>query len=236
MGYQFNWSSQEDETTFITFRGLRNKMDGRYRSKKQKAFLENNFQSQYNPNTVGVELYENEWVASASGYHQFSTHQSGPRGEIPFLHFWIMDEVGVVAEYKVGFKGNMRDGATADPEKVQILWERETKATQEEIDSFKDEPKESEEEQESVEVPEGRQSIRGKVVSLKVKSSAYGDQLKMLVVDDRGFKVFGSVPDSLWEVNMSDMVEFVARIEPKEDSFGFFKRPTKAQIVNVETT
>jgi hypothetical protein len=50
--------------------------------------------------------------------------------------------------------------------------------------------------------PTGRVEITGEVISTKVQESQYGDQLKMLVKDDRGFKVWGSIPSSLQLVDM----------------------------------
>jgi hypothetical protein len=78
-------------------------------------------------------------------------------------------------------------------------------------------------------VAEGRQVITGLVLALKWQSSQYGDTLKMLVQDDRGFRVWGSVPSSL-EVNREERVQFTATVQQsdKDPKFGFFKRPTKA--------
>jgi hypothetical protein len=53
----------------------------------------------------------------------------------------------------------------------------------------------------------------------------------MLVQDDRGFKVWGSVPSNLYDAK-GRSVSFSAAIQPSEDDdkFGFFKRPTKAKF------
>ena len=52
----------------------------------------------------------------------------------------------------------------------------------------------------------------------------------MLVKDDSGFKVFGTVPSSISRVSKGDVVEFTATLEPSKDDpkFGFYKRPSKA--------
>lgn len=44
---------------------------------------------------------------------------------------------------------------------------------------------------------EGRMQITGKILSSKYKETQFGSVLKMLVLDDRGFKVWGSQPESL---------------------------------------
>jgi len=85
----------------------------------------------------------------------------------------------------------------------------------------------------------GKQVITGEVITVKTQEGYYGDTLKMLVRDDRGFKVWGTVPSALSEaayeaettVNGS-RVTFSATVEASEDDnkFGFYKRPTKAKL------
>jgi len=88
-------------------------------------------------------------------------------------------------------------------------------------------------------IGEGRQVVTGEVLSLKLVSSMYGDTTKMVVRDDRGFKVYGTVPQSLWdEIYETDTglqgqrVSFTATVSPSPDDekFGFFKRPSKAAL------
>jgi len=58
--------------------------------------------------------------------------------------------------------------------------------------------------------------------------------LKMLVLDDRGFKVWGTVPSKLnCEEYEGARVQFNANVERSDDDecFGFFKRPSKATVV-----
>jgi len=84
-------------------------------------------------------------------------------------------------------------------------------------------------------VPSGRQVIVGVILGMKWKESYYGKTLKMLVQDDRGFRVWGTVPSSLADddVNREDRIEFTATVEqsPDDSKFGFFKRPTKARVL-----
>jgi hypothetical protein len=92
--------------------------------------------------------------------------------------------------------------------------------------------------------------ITGTVLSTKEDRGFYGTQLKMLVLDDRNFKVWGTVPSALdysqeWvseagdynitpAVEKGDRVTFTASVEAKEGetSFGYFKRPRKASFVS----
>lgn len=81
--------------------------------------------------------------------------------------------------------------------------------------------------------PNGRETVDGVVLSIKSYESDYGIQYKMTVLDDRGFRVFGSVPSSLryessFEIGVR--IKFSGDLTRSDDcaSFGFFKRPTKA--------
>lgn len=85
--------------------------------------------------------------------------------------------------------------------------------------------------------PEGQQTVRGKVVSLKWKDDGFGyhsGSWKMLVALDSGARVYGTcpvIPDA--EIVRDSVVEFTATFERSKDdtSFGFFKRPRKASLV-----
>jgi hypothetical protein len=83
-------------------------------------------------------------------------------------------------------------------------------------------------------VPTGTEILTGEVATTKWVDNGYGSTLKMLVLEDRGFKVWGSVPSSL-NVEQGDRVTFLAAVEPSDDDplFGFYKRPRKATIVEV---
>jgi len=82
------------------------------------------------------------------------------------------------------------------------------------------------------ECPTGRGVVTGTVLSTKLQESRFGCTWKMLVKDDEGFKVWGSIPSDL-DVAKGDKVTFTARLEQSKDDayFGFFKRPTKASVL-----
>ena len=100
----------------------------------------------------------------------------------------------------------------------------------------------------------GKQIITGEIISTKVVDGfAYGQRVvKMVVKDDRGFKVWGTVPQAIldagvyrsemkfdadanywnYDVLKGQRVTFTATVQASndDDKFGFFKRPTKAAI------
>lgn len=85
---------------------------------------------------------------------------------------------------------------------------------------------------------EGRREMSGTVVSTKYVDSEYGSTFKMLVVLDDLNKVWGTVPAAI-DCDPKDMrVTFTATVERSRDDehFGFFKRPSKAQVIDTERT
>jgi hypothetical protein len=79
-------------------------------------------------------------------------------------------------------------------------------------------------------VPEGRNVVTGTIVSTKVVESQYGTAYKMIVLDDRGFKVYCTQPSAISEAGRGDRVSFTATLSRSDDdpTFGFGSRPTKA--------
>lgn len=88
-------------------------------------------------------------------------------------------------------------------------------------------------------VPEGKQTVEGTIISLSWRDNAYGDSvLKMTVADDRGFRVWTTAPAAIRDdVKRGDRVKFNASLTRSDDdeTFGFGKRPTKAEILPSET-
>lgn len=84
----------------------------------------------------------------------------------------------------------------------------------------------------AADVIEGKVEITGKILTIKGQPGfAYNTtDWKMLVLDDRGFKVWGSHPRSINETQQGDRISFTANITQSDNDskFGFFKRPTKA--------
>jgi hypothetical protein len=81
---------------------------------------------------------------------------------------------------------------------------------------------------------DGRAQIEGEVVSVKAVDTPYGSAIKMVVKAAAGWKIYGTVPASV-EVSRGDVVRFEAKVTVSQDDpkFGFFKRPTKAEVIKV---
>jgi len=80
-------------------------------------------------------------------------------------------------------------------------------------------------------VVEGKQEIVGTVLNRYFQQNDYGGRMVMLVLDDRGFKVWGTEPAKI-ETKAGYRVKFTAEVTAgREFGFGFFKRPTKPEIL-----
>lgn len=97
-------------------------------------------------------------------------------------------------------------------------------------------------------LPEGRRQIEGEVLSVKVQDGYYGLQVKMLIREADGNKVWGTVPEVLETIRVNDSegnyagtrmiekgerVRLTATVERSQDDehFGFYKRPTKPELI-----
>lgn len=81
-----------------------------------------------------------------------------------------------------------------------------------------------------------RATITGEIVSGRWRESDFGESYKIIVRDDRGFRVWGTAAEALWqdgELPNGTRVTFDAAVAVSDDdpTFGFFKRPTKAARV-----
>ena len=77
--------------------------------------------------------------------------------------------------------------------------------------------------------PAGRVTLEGVVTSQKMVSGEYGDTYKM-ILDCGPYRVWGTVPGNL-AVGLGDRVRLTATVQPKELGFGFYSRPSKAELV-----
>lgn len=88
-------------------------------------------------------------------------------------------------------------------------------------------------------LPEGRRLIAGEIVSAKWKVTPYGMQAKMLVREDSGNKVWGTIPAALvpddedLPAMVGQRVALTATVRRSDDDphFGFYSRPQAATRV-----
>lgn len=143
---------------------------------------------------------------------------------------WIGENPRIAQALK-STRGPFADDMREQAEQFRVLSERQIEVLLSIAEDQAQEP-------EPAPVVEGKCEITGRVLSTKWSSSSYNgvsrSDKKMVVLDDRGFKVYGTVPSSiLTDAKRGSRVRFTATNEVSEDdeTFGFFKRPSKAEVL-----
>lgn len=83
-----------------------------------------------------------------------------------------------------------------------------------------------------VDVPQGRFVLTGKVISRKVRDTEFGPVWKITIENSAGWRVWVSEPSSI-TTEVGDQVKLTATVTASNDdpSFGFGKRPAKAEVL-----
>ncbi len=123
---------------------------------------------------------------------------------------------------------SIRNGRLSEPQVkfLRSLFERIGKRAQIEA-------KRAEENAKAEPVPEGRHEIGGEVISVRSKETQFGVVRKMVVKEDRGFRIYVTVPQSIEaDVERGSRVTLTAKLERSrdDDKFGFGSRPTGASV------
>lgn len=86
-------------------------------------------------------------------------------------------------------------------------------------------------------VPVGKGTeIVGEVVKVDVKENDFGFRRVMTVKTKEGWLVWGTVPTAISAVEVGNWIKFVANTEAsdRDEAFGFFQRPRKAEVLKGE--
>ncbi len=127
----FDFASPDEQNLFISLKGLCNKNLGFFKSAKQAQFLFRQYSARFNSchtreqvaNHWAVPVAADQVTVEATAYTRWADY--GSRSVIPVLYVFVVDTLGVVAQYKVGGKGNLRDGWAPDASKTKLLWQRD---------------------------------------------------------------------------------------------------------------
>ena len=122
--------SEADKKVFMSLKGLVNKNNGVWKSRKQRWFVMNRLvgegdsdrEPELNEKFFGIKTGEGEILVTPEALAVWADY--GARAKIPVRYGFVVDDIGVVSFYKIGNKGNLRDGAGADPSKTKLEWSR----------------------------------------------------------------------------------------------------------------
>lgn len=126
----FNWSSDFDSQTFRQLTGLIKTNRGFFKSAKQAAFLSgdrsplgegrNDYDSL--KTLFNVDAEDGQKVVSTDGYAVWSAY--GGRGLRPVTWMFVLDQFGVVRQYKLRYSGCIKPGTRPDASKTELLFDR----------------------------------------------------------------------------------------------------------------
>lgn len=133
------FSNDDDLKTFMSLRSLCKSNNGFWKSAKQRNFLFGAYTKAFDNRRVGadmdattqmkkyfgVDLRPGEVAVELTGLYRWNDY--GSRSLVPALIIFMVDANGVSRQYKVGGRGNLRDGWSPDPAKCKLEWERDTK-------------------------------------------------------------------------------------------------------------
>lgn len=126
----FDFASQDEQTLFISLKGLCNKNEGFFKSLKQAQFLFRQYTECFNQNHTreqvntmwAVPVSDDQVTVEVTAITRWADY--GNRSLVPVLFVFVLDKCGVVAQYKVGGSGNLRDGWAPNASKTKLLWSR----------------------------------------------------------------------------------------------------------------
>lgn len=122
----FQWASEYDEERNNSCVGVI-KNDGKFKSLKHKKFFDKIVEERSKDDLekyFGV-IVEEENAKTIEVDAFISWADYGARSVIPYTAIYIIDDIGIVAKYRIKYRGNMRDGAAPNPERTELKWERD---------------------------------------------------------------------------------------------------------------
>lgn len=127
----FDFASKDEGELFMSLKALVNHNNGFFKSLKQAQFLFQRYSESFNEfhtreqikSHWGIEVAEDQITMSATAYTKWADY--GTRSIVPVLFVFVMDKMGIVAHYKVGGTGNLRDGWSPNADKTKMLWSRD---------------------------------------------------------------------------------------------------------------
>jgi len=144
---EFNWDSDWDLDIYRSLKGLANKNEGVWKSKKQRDFLLKKIEQaggkrddlDFVRSNFGVEMTSDQYLVTPSGMTRWANY--GSRSLVPVRHAFVVDRTGVVQHVKLGNKGNMRDGSSIDPSKNKVEFTRPAQVDAKHLEKTEDEKK-----------------------------------------------------------------------------------------------
>lgn len=130
MSAQFEYNSESHSDLHRTLSSLVKFNNGFFKSKKQAQFILTNKKWEdctwlnIDWNSFSIDVPKGTKVFNTSGMTAWASY--GAKSLRPVTWVWVLDKFGVVGQYKLGYKGDMRSGTAADSEKTKKIFERDS--------------------------------------------------------------------------------------------------------------
>ena len=178
----------------------------------------------------GVTLKAGQVFTQVDGVITFAPTAPSPGwsgregGNRPWTKVFVLDGVGVVWAAKAKFKKAKNGGW--DVHALEMVFERD--ASGPDHWSEQDEQRAAEDAG-AADAPSGRVEVEGRVLSTKFQDNDFGGTFKMLVLDERGFRVWMSIPSRMLGIDAGSLVHVKVTLTPSDDDakFAFGLRPTE---------
>ena len=143
----FNWDSDWDKDTYISLKGLANKNNGVWKSKKQRDFMLKRIEQSggkrddldFVRSNFGVDMTSDQYLVVVSGMTRWAEY--GSRSLVPVRHAFVVDRIGVVQHVKLGNEGNLRTGSGVNPKKNKVEFDRPANVDASHLEKTEDEKK-----------------------------------------------------------------------------------------------
>lgn len=180
----------------------------------------------------GVEIEDGETAVILGGWTRWVDY--GIKSVRHYGKGFVLDKHGIVRVYKIKYR---HEGGWSGPDntKTTVEWTRPDGLDLIDWSVKADAEAAAKAEAKAAipDLPTGKITVEGEIVSFKCVDTDWGTTIKMLVKNEEGWKVYGTVPKALNEAEVGDVVRFTANVEASRDDtkFGFYKRPTRATLV-----
>lgn len=129
MRNEFEFDNEIHSDLHRTLNSLVKYNNGFFKSAKQSEFIRTN--KRWEPcswlmldwGLFGIEVPEEAKVFNTSGMTFWASY--GSKSMRPVTWVWVLDEYGVIGQYKLGYQGDMRRGTSPDHMKTKVLFVRD---------------------------------------------------------------------------------------------------------------
>lgn len=121
----FEWDGEIDADKARTLFSLVKYNGGAWKSEKQAAYLRRAWCEKFDAylsTCWGIPVPEaGQFYVKVEGTDQYGY---GSRGMRPIVFWFLCDARGVVAQFRIHYSGNMRDGCSPNPARTETRWQR----------------------------------------------------------------------------------------------------------------